>query len=109
MDQVRDNVTGRGKFAAARIRRASYEAGIGPDDALAPLMEALAALPEDCEGLFEGLSGDLRQVLTEAKRQASGEMAKQVAAESPRALDRLVEDRAKVYWVLMASRPSSRP
>jgi hypothetical protein len=94
-----DQVINRGQFAAARIRRAAGEAGIGPDDPLAPLIEALAALPEDCEGLFEGLSGNLRQLLTDAKRQASGEIATLAVAGVPTALDRLAAQRLRGYWL----------
>ena len=76
--------------------------GSAQDDPLAPLIEALAALPEDCEGLFEGLSDDLRQLLTDAKRQASVEIAALAAAGVPAALDRLAAQRSRGVWAEMA-------
>jgi hypothetical protein len=99
-----DQVTpaGRGKFAAARIRSAAFEAGIGPNDSLAPLIDALAALPEDCEGVFSGLSGDLRQVLAEAEKHAGGELTRQATAELPPALDRFVANRAREWFITAA-------
>jgi hypothetical protein len=41
-----DDSAGRGRIQAAKMRQAAVDAGIGPDNALAPFVEALAAATE---------------------------------------------------------------
>jgi len=69
------------------------EAGIGPDDSLTPLIEALAALPEDCEGVFDKLDARLTTIAEQAEKQASGRVANIAIGEVSRSIDLLVVQR----------------
>jgi hypothetical protein len=75
MDSLTPEPSGPGRAKAARMRRAGLDAGIGPDSPLAPLIEALAQLPVDCEALFDGLAGDLIEIRDAAKADRAAQIA----------------------------------
>ena len=88
----------------AQLRRVAAEAGIGPDDPLAPLVdelsvtvEALSKLPGDCGKKFDAVDARLSAILDKAEALAGMHIARQAALEIPKAVDRVVRMR---YWWL---------
>jgi hypothetical protein len=99
---TRDDSTGRGRIQAARVRQAGVDAGIGPDSALAPFVEALAAATEK----IADIPAEVSRRMAEVKRPEATFTAEDVvrltkavtanaARELPHAIDRMATQR---YW-----------
>jgi hypothetical protein len=80
-----------------RIRAAARQIGIGPDDPMGPLFDAVADLPEDCSRRFDALFERLGSAIASAERLASGAVSRVAVANLPQAIDRAIVARASLW------------